>query len=148
MAVIQDVRLDPIANPGDPDDWRPNSRWALVTDPGASLAVIIEEVAPADKIPLHRHTIDEVLLYESGSGEIVIGDERRPVSAGSIAFVPAGLAHATVNTGDEPLRLRAVFPSHVIDIEYLERNPAPGTGDAPPQPPLAYDARTGDVTQR
>ena len=148
MAVIQEVRLDPIADVGDPDDWRPDSRWALVADPDASLAVIVEEIAPADRIPLHRHTIDEVLLYESGSGEVVLGDERQLVRAGSIAFVPAGVAHATVNTGEEPLRMRAVFPSHVVDIEYLERNPAPGTDDAPPQPPLAYDARTGQVTTR
>ena len=148
MAVIQEVRLDPVADVGDPDDWRPNSRWALLADAEASLAVIIEEVAPADRIPLHRHTIDEVLLYEAGSGEIVLGDERQLVRAGSIAFVPAGVAHATVNTGDEPLRVRAVFPSHVIDIEYLDRNPAPGTDDAPPQPPVTYDARTGHVTTR
>jgi hypothetical protein len=28
-----------------------------------------------------------------------------------------------------------------IDIAYLERNPAPGTQDQPPQPPFSIDLR-------
>ena len=44
------------------------------------------------------------------------------------------------------MRLQAVFPSHAIDIEYLERNPAPGTESDPAQPPISYDTRTGEIT--
>jgi quercetin dioxygenase-like cupin family protein len=146
VAVVRPLELQPIADPADPDDWRPNSRWALAADPDAALAVVIEEIAPGDRIPLHRHTIDEVLIYESGEGEVVLGETRETVSAGSIAFVPAGVAHSTINSGRDAIRVRAIFPSSVIDIEYLERNPAPGTAGNPPQPPVAYDARTGDVT--
>ena len=147
MAVVRPLELQPIADTADPDDWRPNSRWAFAADPEAALAVVVEEIAPGDRIPLHRHTIDEVLIYESGEGEVVLGDTRENVSAGSIAFVPAGVAHATVNTGRDAIRVRAVFPSHLIDIQYRERNPAPGTEGDLPQPPVAYDARTGDLTE-
>jgi quercetin dioxygenase-like cupin family protein len=148
MGVVDPLELQPLADPSDPDDWRPRSRWALASDPRASLAVIAEEIAPGDGIPLHRHRIDEVLLYHSGSAEVRIGRETFVVGPGSIAFVPAGEPHGTTNTGDEPVRLQAVFPSHAIDIEYLERNPPPGSEGDPPQPPVSYDARTGELTQQ
>jgi quercetin dioxygenase-like cupin family protein len=148
VSVVRSLELVPIADPADPDDWRPRSRWGLVSDPDASLAVIVEEIAPGDRIPLHRHEVDEVLIYESGAGEIVLGTTHERVVAGSIAFVPARTPHSTINTGDDVVRVRAVFPSHVIDIEYLERNPAPGTEEDPPQPPVAYDARAGAIVRR
>jgi len=34
-----------------------------------------------------------------------------------------------------------MFPSEVIGIEYLERNPAPGTESESPQPPASLDVR-------
>lgn len=108
--------------------------------------MIVEEIAPGDRIPLHRHRIDEVLLYHSGTAEVRIGEETFEVAAGSIAFIPAGEPHGTTNTGDEPVHIRAVFPSHLVDIEYLERNPAPGTEGAAPRPPVSYDTRTGEIT--
>jgi len=146
VGVVDPLELQPLADPADPDDWRPKSRWALASDPRASLAVIAEEIAPGDRIPLHRHTIDEVLLFQSGRAEVRIGEETFVVGAGSIAFVPAGEPHGTTNVGNEPVGLQAVFPSHAIDIEYLERNPAPGTEGEPPRPPITYDLRTGDIS--
>ena len=148
MGVVDSLELQPLADPADPDDWRPNSRWALASDPRASLAVVAEEIAPGDRIPLHRHRIDEVLLFQSGQAEIRIGEQTFGVGAGAIAFVPAGELHGTTNVGNEPVRLQAVFPSHAIDIEYLGRNPAPGTEEDPPQPAITYDTRTGEITPR
>jgi hypothetical protein len=62
-------------------------------------------------------------------------------------FAPAGVPHATRNVGDEIVRFRAVFASRVVDLQYLERNPAPGTEGNPSQPGIAYDARAGIVTR-
>jgi quercetin dioxygenase-like cupin family protein len=146
MGVVEPLELQPLSDPDDPDDWRPRSRWAFTSDPRTSLAAFVEEISPGDRIPLHRHRIDEVVFYESGAAEVRIGDQVSQVGAGSIAFIPAGEPHGTTNTGDEPVHIRAVFPSHLVDIEYLERNPAPGTEDAPPQPPVSYDTRTGAIT--
>jgi len=39
------------------------------------------------------------------------------------------------------LQMHAVFPSHRLPIQYLERNPAPGTEGNAPQPPITYDMR-------
>jgi quercetin dioxygenase-like cupin family protein len=145
MGLHRDLQLEPLADPADPDDWRPSSRWALVTDDRADVAIVVEEIAVGDAIPLHRHRIDEVLLYEAGDAEVRIDGDAFAVRAGDLVIVPAGAVHGTRNVGREPVRLKAVFPSHRLDIEYVERNPAPGTKGDPPQPPAVFDTRTGSV---
>jgi quercetin dioxygenase-like cupin family protein len=145
VAVVRDIELHPLADERDPDDWRPRSTAAFVSDPVASAAVIVEHVAVGDRIPLHVHRIDEVIFLDGGTAEVRVGDLSRRVGAGAVVIVPAGVPHTTVNVGDEPVRLRAAFPSHVVDIEYLERVPAPGTEGDDPRPPVAYDLRTGEI---
>lgn len=143
MLLHRNVELRPLADPDDPDDWRPNSIWGLISDARADVAVIVEEIAVGDAIPLHRHRIDEVLLYERGNAEVRVDDEIYDVRAGDIVIVPAGAAHGARNVGADVVRVRAVFPSHRIDIAYIERNPAPGTEGDAPQAPVVYDTRTG-----
>ena len=133
---------------GDPDDHRPESTWAIVTDDGVdSLAVIVEQIAPGDRIPLHTHPVDEVILFRSGSAAVTIADERREIAPGAIAFVPAGTPHRTENIGADPASVFAVFSSTTVGIRYLERNPAPGTENDDAQPPATIDFRTGEVLQ-
>ena len=80
-------------------------------------------------------------MVESGHVELRLGDETRIVTGRSVAFVPAGTAHGARNIGADDVVYTAFFASTAIDIEYLERNPAPGTEGDPPQPPVVYDAR-------
>ena len=103
--------------------------------------MIFEEIAPGDRIPLHTHPLHEVLIVDDGVPEITLGDEIRTIGPGTVVFIPAGTPHRTRNASDQPVRVHAMFPSEVITIEYLERNPAPGTEDEPPQPPAALDVR-------
>jgi quercetin dioxygenase-like cupin family protein len=145
VSLHRDHELRPLTDPGDPDDWRPGSSWALVADPEADMAVIVEEIGVGDSIPLHRHRIDEVILYLSGEAEVRVGEGRYDVRGGDIVVVPAGRVHGTRNAGPEVVRLRAIFPRARIDLEYLERNPAPGTKGAAPQPAVVWDTRTGAV---
>ena len=145
MPIFDPPELTPIADAGDPDDYRPRSRWALVADAAVEMAAIVEEIAPGEAIPLHTHTIDEVVFVEAGSGTYRLGGETRRVGAGAIVLIPSGTPHALANDGGELLRMRAVFPSTAIDIRYLKRNPAPGTESEPPQPPVRYDALSGEV---
>lgn len=136
---------------GDPDDHRPNTTWRLVVDPGdasgtvTTLAVIEEAIAVGDHIPLHRHDVDEVILFVEGTGEARVGSDRQTVAPGTFVFVPAGVAHGTANTGVEPLVLHAVFPATQIDIDMIERNPAPGTESESPRK-SRYNLRTTDFT--
>lgn len=149
MAILPNPPLTPLAQAGDVDDHRPRSVWSgLLADPPAAagyarnLCVILERIAPGERIPLHVHAVDEAIVVESGRVELRLGAETQTVSGRSVAFVPAGTPHAAHNRGEEDVVYTAFFPTTSIDIEYLERNPAPGTEGDPPQPPTVYDARS------
>jgi quercetin dioxygenase-like cupin family protein len=147
MSIVEAGPLEVMV--GDPDDHRPASRWGLKVDPGddrgrvETLAIITEEIAPGDGIPLHTHDVDEAITILEGTADTRLGDESRRVGPGTVIFIPAGVAHGTANAGSEPLRIHAVFPATSIEIAMLERNPAPGTeADLPRR--SRYDLRTGD----
>ncbi len=134
---------------GDPDDHRPNTTWRLVVDPGTDgrqvvgLAVLMEHCAPGDRIPLHRHDVDEVVMVVEGGGEYHLDGEVQRVAAGDVVFIAAGTVHGTANMGADPLHLHAVFPSRKVRMEMVERNPAPGSEDLPPMTAV-YDFATGE----
>ena len=148
MSIVEAGPLEVMV--GDPDDHRPASRWALRVDPGnelgqvQTLAIITEEIAPGDRIPLHTHDVDEAITILVGSADARLGDETRRVGTGTVIFIPAGVPHGTANVGDGPLQIHAAFPATTIEIAMLERNPAPGTEADPPRR-TRYDLRTGDV---
>jgi quercetin dioxygenase-like cupin family protein len=148
MAIVSSLHYAPF-DEGDPDDFRPNSKWALAFDPGEggqdfvdNITVIFEEIAPGDRIPLHTHPIHEVIVIDEGEPEVTLGNETREVDGGTVVFVPAGAPHRVQNASNHPVRIHAMFPSERIAIEYLERNPAPGTEDDAPQPVFTIDARS------
>jgi quercetin dioxygenase-like cupin family protein len=148
MALHRDFEFKPLDDASDPDDWRPNSLFALLADPDADLAVIAEKIGVGDSVPRHRHTIDEVVMYLSGEVEVRLGEESHAVRPGDIMVIPAGVAHSQHNTGDSVAEIRAFFPSSRLDIEYLERNPAPGTEGDPPQPAFVIDTHTREISPR
>jgi quercetin dioxygenase-like cupin family protein len=149
MSIVRDFTFEAMV--GDPDDHRPRSEWAQVADPGGpagrvdSLVLIVERVAPGDRIPAHVHRVDELIL-PGGPGRFRLGDEIQAVEDGNVIFIPAGAVHGLENIGVDPLPIRAVFPTTSVWISYVERNPAPGTEDDLPSPPLTVDLRTGTVT--
>jgi mannose-6-phosphate isomerase-like protein (cupin superfamily) len=147
VGIVEERNYQPLG-PEDPDDYRPNSRIAFVFDPDSgdgrfvrSLGFIFEECAPGDYVPLHTHTFDEAIIIDEGTADVRLGDDKRLLNAGAVVFIPAGLAHAWGNPGSTVLRAHAVFPSDVLNGEYLERNPAPGTEGDVPQPPFSIDLR-------
>ena len=147
MAIIARYDYAPF-DETDPDDFRPNSRWALLVDPGGTsekhvddITLIVEEIAPGDRIPLHTHPINEMIVILEGDPEVTLGDETRPVGPGGVVFIPAGTPHSTRNATTSRDRIHAMFPSERIGIAYLERNPAPGTEDDPPQPAITIEVR-------
>jgi len=73
--------------------------------------------------------------------EVTLGDETLEVGPGAVVFIPAGTPHGTRNATASPIRIHAMFPSERIGIQYIERNPAPGTENDPPQPAFTIDVR-------
>jgi len=142
MPTIARPLLQPML--GDVDDHRPASSWAIVTTPEVrGLAAIVEDIAPGDRIPLHTHPHEEAIFIASGRARVRVGDDEQDAEAGAVILVPADTPHGTRNTSPEVVRVYAAFPSTTIGIEYLERNPAPGTEADKPQPPSTVDLRRG-----
>jgi quercetin dioxygenase-like cupin family protein len=145
LGVLEPQVLRPMDE--DEDDYRPSSRWALLTDPAGDnavddISIIVEDVAPGDRIPLHRHRVNEAVMILAGVAEVTLGDAVLRPDVGSTVFIPAGVVHGHRNVGSEPLRIHAIFPATVVDMEMLERNPAPGTEGAEPKHTV-YDMRSG-----
>ena len=53
--------------------------------------------------PPHQHPEEEFMLVAEGSGEIQIGDQVTPVSAGAMMYCAGNKLHGIVNTGKTPM---------------------------------------------
>ncbi|MBL8384855.1 MAG: cupin domain-containing protein [Burkholderiales bacterium] len=73
------------------------------------LSVWRQTIAPGGATPPHRHDCEEVVLIESGRGELVMGGAVRAFGPDSTLVIAPDAEHQIINTGDEPMRLVAVF---------------------------------------
>lgn len=74
------------------------------------------------KFALHWHTHSEYVVVVSGSGEVVLADERHSVTSGSYVVIPGKVSHSwNVPPGDSPLviHVRRTGPAdfHFMDCE-------------------------------
>jgi uncharacterized cupin superfamily protein len=88
-----------------------------------TLGCSLTEVEPGKTAyPFHSHRVNDEMFYIlAGRGELRLGEQRLPVSAGDIVGCPAGgpgTAHQLINTGREPLRYLAI--SSELDPEICE----------------------------
>lgn len=61
------------------------------------------------QVPWHNQEQEEVYFIVSGSGEVCLGEERRPLLAGQAAYIPPRVFHQLTNTGSEPLVMLYVY---------------------------------------
>ncbi len=145
MGIVHQTIYLPLDD--DPDDYRPTSSLCLHVDPDArtQLSVIRERIGVGDRIPRHWHDVDEVVMYERGHALVFLDGEEVEVKPGATVFIPSGTIHGTVNLGDEPVEVRAVFPATSVRMDLVERNAQPGTEDRAPHA-VIYDMATGEFT--
>jgi quercetin dioxygenase-like cupin family protein len=93
----------------------PNGSWSrmVVTDQsvsgnGASLGYSV--FTPGTATAPVSHETEEVAYVLSGSGELRLDDGAVQFKAGDGLFIPAGVWHAVVNTGDEDVAMVFGFP--------------------------------------
>lgn len=72
------------------------------------LSVGLYMLAPGGVDKQRPHTEDEIYYVLAGSATILVGDENREISAGSLIYVPANVEHH-FHTIIEELRLLVVF---------------------------------------
>lgn len=85
--------------------------FRIVADPSTGLRSATHFVGyvPTERAPDHFHTYDEVIYVLEGEGTLHAGGDRTPVAAGSFLELPAGTVHCLENTGEDVMRLVAVF---------------------------------------
>ncbi|HKW59566.1 MAG TPA: cupin domain-containing protein [Candidatus Dormibacteraeota bacterium] len=87
---------------------------------GVRACVLFVDAAPGEGPRLHRHPYVEILIVLEGTSTFDDGADKRVVSAGEMAVVEAGQAHAFKNTGDGILRQIDIHLSPRFVTEWLE----------------------------
>lgn len=145
---MQTPRYEPLIDPSDPDDYRPNSALAFVIDSGddsgarvRGLSLIFERIAPGDRIPLHRHPFEEAIVFEAGEAEVRMGEDVRQVGPGTIVLFREGYRTGLGTPAPGISGCTACSPRRSSLSSNLDRNPVPGTEADPPRPPWWIDPR-------
>ena len=92
----------------------PSSEFMLKVSPknngSQQLVLGTEEIAPGGRIRKHQHLRqDEILLIQTGTARVRVGDIEREVHAGGLVFLPRNMTIEMENTGSEPISLVFIF---------------------------------------
>lgn len=109
-------------------DATTDRQFRIVADPATGLRSATHFVGyvPPARAPDHFHTYDEVIYVLDGEGTFHAGAVSRPISAGSCIELPARTVHCLENTGQDVMRLVAVFrpPGSPAAAYYPDGTPA------------------------
>jgi len=92
-----------------------NMHFRRVVYTGKHLQLVLMTLKPGEEIGAEVHEgHDQFFRVESGTGEVIIDGDRRPIADDDAIIVPAGARHNVVNTGSEPLQLYTLYapPEH------------------------------------
>lgn len=98
-------------NPTGYEDWV-TRRWVChpASTGAKQLTVVDATLAPGQAHSFHSHPHqEEVVFVIAGKVEQWVNNEKRLLSFGDAAFIPAGMVHASFNAGEGDARLVAIF---------------------------------------
>ena len=89
-----------------------------------------EVLAPGATLPKHRHLVqDEILLIQSGTAHVWLGEQERDLHAGGLVFIPANTWISGKNIGATPMALTFIFSAPGFE-ETMRCNSVPA-GETP-----------------
>jgi quercetin dioxygenase-like cupin family protein len=92
----------------------------------------MEELAPGASIQKHRHLVqDEILLIQSGTAHVWLGDQERDLHAGGLVFIPANTWISAKNIGADSISLTFIFSAPGFE-DTMRCNSVPA-GETPTQ---------------
>ena len=94
----------------------PINKWAGSADS----AVVYFEIEPGDRLSEHTDSAEEVLYLVAGEAEAQLGEERRRLTAGDLAVIPAMVPHGVVNVGSETVKVVGFFSEPEIISTFKE----------------------------
>ncbi len=87
------------------------------------LSVWRQTMAPGAATPPHRHDCEEVVLVQSGRGQVLIDGRAIDFGPDTTLVLPAGVDHQIVNTGDEPVCTIAAFAATPVGTALPDGQP-------------------------
>ncbi|MEO8037234.1 MAG: cupin domain-containing protein [Betaproteobacteria bacterium] len=118
MRVIDNTRLPLSSLPG-----IVHTTLAGSVDGLAHLSVWRQTIAPGAGTPPHRHACEEVVVVESGTGELLVAGQTQGFGPDSTLVIPGGVDHQILNTGTEPMHLVAAFSAAPVVVVLPDGNP-------------------------
>jgi len=76
---------------------------------GEHTQLVIMTIPVDGEIGEEIHDVDQILTFVSGTGQAVVGGQKKNVAQGDLVVVPAGKKHNFLNTGVNPLVLYTVY---------------------------------------
>ncbi len=66
---------------------------------------LVELEANGGQVPWHNQDQEEIYFVLSGTGEMCLGKERYPLTAGQLVHIPPNEFHQLTNIGEDPLTM-------------------------------------------
>ncbi|MEW6690006.1 MAG: cupin domain-containing protein [Pseudomonadota bacterium] len=118
MNVIQNSALPRAALPGIDHVTLAGSGNGL-----KNLSIWKQRIEPGGATPPHRHDCEEVVLIQSGRGELHLGGQVHRFGPDTTLVVPRNAPHQIVNAGDTPLELIGVFSVSPVAVFFPDGQP-------------------------
>jgi len=88
-------------------------RWLISPDavPAEGCSACVIRIAPGDRVrPAHSHPNGEEVIYIiTGSGRVLVGEDVRPITPGTVVLFPRGVVHMVHNTSGEEMKVVCFF---------------------------------------
>lgn len=110
MYVIEQQRPEPTPIPG-----IRHATWAGADQGLGQLSLWRQTLAPGASTPPHSHTCDEVVLCQSGRGELHIEGQVHRFGADATVVLPQGRMHQIFSVGPMPLEILGIFPRTPVE---------------------------------
>ncbi len=104
MYVIEQSRPSPAPIPG-----VAHATWAGQDEGLKQISIWRQTLAPGAATPPHHHDCDEVVLCQSGWGELHVDGQVHKFTADCTLVLPRGSAHQIFSLGPMPLEIIGVF---------------------------------------
>ena len=109
------------------DDGYWEGGWFAYGGQGAEAsAAIYFNIPPGKRLGNHVDTTEETQYIISGSGDLLLDEERRPVRPGDVVVLKKGVAHDLRSTGSEGLRVVAFFSEPKAEQHWIGEVWEPG----------------------
>jgi len=110
-----------------------NTDYRRVLFTGTNSQLVVMSIPPGGEVGAEVHAyVEQILYFQSGSGEAILDGKTTPVGPGDVVVVPPGTEHNFINTGKVPLQITTTYaPANHFDglIERTKADADANTAD-------------------